>query len=286
MNQVSSPLSSPQLNQSSNNLPAAPKAWQLVWRDILQGFKQWDVWLILGWQDIRLRYRRSTLGPFWITLSMGVTIFGMAFLYGYLFKMDTRAYFPYLASGMIAWSFLSILITDGTQIFLESASYLKQVKLPFTVFVLRVIVRNAIVFGHNLVIMIPVMLYFHVAPTWDLLFLIPGFLLIFLTAFFYMFILAILGARFRDVSQIITSVVQVIFFITPIIWSASLLNGNHEYIVTFNPFVYFLELLRAPLLGSLPPLNALIVCSSVILVGVLLFFALMVRVRKRIIYWL
>jgi len=214
MNQVSSLAPSP-LNHPSDISISIPSAWQLAWRDIFQGFKRWDVWLLLGWQDIRLRYRRSTLGPFWITLSMGVTIFGMAFLYGYLFKMDTRAYFPYLAAGMIIWNFFSTLIIEGTQVFLESAPYLKQIKLPFTVFVLRIMVRSFIIFMHNLVIMIPVMLYFHVVPTWDILFLVPAFLWILITAFSYIFILGILGARFRDVTQIVTSVIQVVFFITP-----------------------------------------------------------------------
>ncbi len=281
-----SPSSSVAPNHLVDNLTTTQKTWQLVWQDIFQGLKMWDVWLVLGWQDIRLRYRRSTLGPFWITLSMGVTIFGMAFLYGYLFKMDTRMYFPYLASGMIVWNFFSILITDGTQIFLESASYLKQVKLPFSVFVLRVIVRNFIVFLHNLMIMIPVMLYFQLMPTWNIFFLIPACLLIFLAAFFYIFILAILGTRFRDVTQIVTSVIQVVFFITPIMWSASLLNGKHEYLVTFNPFVYFLELLRAPLLGSLPSMSTLIVCPAITFVGFILSCLLIARVRRRIIYWL
>src|SRR5476651_1663163 len=113
MNQASFSMSS-ELNHPLDVAITAPKAWQLVLRDVFQGFKQWDVWLTLGWQDIRLRYRRSTLGPFWITLSMGITIFGMAFLYSYLFKMDTRAYFPYLAAGMIIWGFFSTLIIDGT----------------------------------------------------------------------------------------------------------------------------------------------------------------------------
>jgi ABC-type polysaccharide/polyol phosphate export permease len=270
----------------SLTLQSPHKAWQLALRDIVQGFKQWDVWLVLGWQDIRLRYRRSTLGPFWITLSMGVTIFGMAFLYGYLFKIDTRAYFPYLASGMIIWSFFSTLVTDGTQVFLESASYLKQVKLPFTVFVLRIIVRTSIIFLHNLVIMIPVMVFFHLAPTWNLLLFIPALLLVFLAVFSYVFILGIFGARFRDVTQIVSSVIQIVFFVTPIMWNAALLNGKHEYIITLNPFAHFLELLRAPLLGTTPNLLSLLVCVVITLVGLCLSFLLMVRVRKRIIYWL
>lgn len=281
-----SPVQTPQSAYSTAYFTTTSSPAKRVFQDIFYGFKQWDVWLILAWQDIRLRYRRSTLGPFWITLSMGVTIFGMAFLYSYLFKVSTRAYFPYLASGMIIWNLFSTLIIDGTQVFLESANYLKQIKLPFTVFVLRVIVRNFIIFFHNLVIMIPVMFFFHIPPTWALFFIIPAFLLIFLAAFSYIFILSILGTRFRDVTQIVTSMVQIVFFATPIMWSASLLNGKHLYLVKFNPFYYFLELLRSPLLGDWPSINGLAVCVGMILIGLLGSFLLMVRVRTRIIYWL
>lgn len=273
-------------NNPPNNIIAMPKAWQLVFQDIFQGIKQWDVWLILGWQDIRFRYRRSTLGPFWITLSMAVTISCMAFLYAYLFKTDIRNYFPHLAAGMIVWNLFSMLITDGTQIFLESAHYLRQVKLPYTIFVLRLIVRSFIVFSHNLIIMVPVIWFFHIPVTWALLFLIPGFLLIFLAAFPYVFILAILGARFRDVTQIVSSIIQVVYFATPIMWNAEQLSGKLQYIVTLNPFAHFLSLLRAPLLGHLPNMISLLVCISIILIGFGLSFLLMKKVRKRIVYWL
>lgn len=272
-------------NDPLNPIITTQKDWQSVFHDVLQGIQQWHIWLILGWQDIRLRYRRSMLGPFWITLSMGVTIFSMAFLYAYLFKTDIRNYFPHLASGMIIWNLFSTLIIDGTQVFLESANYLRQIKLPFTLFTLRVIVRSFIIFAHNLIIMIPVIWFFHIPMTWALLFLIPGFFLIFLAAFPYVFILAILGARFRDVTQIVSSVTQIIYFATPIMWNAEQLSGRLQYLITFNPFAHFLELLRAPLLGNFPNTNSLLICIGIIIFGFALFFLLLKRVRKRIVYW-
>ena len=256
-----------------------------VIQDYINGLKRIDIWLVLAWQDIRLRYRRSKIGPFWITLSMGITILGMALLYSYLFKINTRLYFPYLASGMIVWGFFSMLVTEGTQIFLESAHYLMQIKLPFTVFVLRTIVRSFIIFLHNLVIMIPIILFFHVSITWTIFLLIPGFLLIFLAAFSYLFILAILGARFRDVTQIVTSLIQVVFFITPIIWNPASLQGKHLYLIDYNPFFYLLDLLRSPLLGSAPSFRTFAVCISLVVLGFFVSYCLMLKTHKRIIYW-
>jgi len=209
----------------------------------------------------------------------------MALLYAYLFKINTRLYFPYLASGMIIWGLFSTLMIEGTQIFLESSHYLTQIKLPFTVFVLRTIVRSFIIFLHNLVIMIPVIFFLHVPITWAIFLLIPGCVLVFLAAFSYLFILAILGARFRDVTQIVTSFIQIVFFITPIIWNPSSLRGEHLYLIDYNPFFYFLDLLRSPLLGSTPSLRTFTVCICMVILGFLMSYCLMLKARKRIIYW-
>src|SRR5438477_7497650 len=106
------------------NKPHSPI--NLAISDIKDGLRGWRIWLLLSWQDIRLRYRRSSLGPFWITLSMAISIYTMGFLYGHLFKADLRNYYPFLAAGMLTWNLIYILIVDGTNAFIEAEDYLKQ----------------------------------------------------------------------------------------------------------------------------------------------------------------
>src|SRR5262245_37934316 len=84
-----------------------PSQFQLAVRDIVHGAQAWRVWMMLGWQDIRQRYRRSTLGPFWITISMGAMIGGIGLLYAGMFKTSVADYFPFLALGFIVWGLMS-----------------------------------------------------------------------------------------------------------------------------------------------------------------------------------
>ncbi|QLH42734.1 MAG: ABC transporter permease [Coxiellaceae bacterium] len=128
-------------------------------RDLLWGIFNWPLWLMLSWQDIRLRYRRSSIGPFWITISMAISIYTMGFLYGQLFKIDLKQYYPFLAAGMLSWNLISMLIIDGTNTFIEAESYLKQMKLPYTAFVMRVLCRCLIIFAHNILVIVPIMVF-------------------------------------------------------------------------------------------------------------------------------
>lgn len=259
---------------------------RLAWADLGEGLVSWRIWLLLSWQDIRLRYRRSLLGPFWITISMAITIYSMGFLYGHLFKTDLRAYYPFLAAGMLSWALINMLITDGTNTFVEAESYLKQMKLPYSIFLLRTICRNFIIFFHNIVVIVPILIIFHIGISLHLLALIPALLLIALNAFVYGMIFAIVGTRYRDIGQIILSLMQVAFFLTPIMWNANILPAHYQFVVKLNPFAQFIELMRAPLMGSLPSHYAIASTLAITLLGIVMALCLFSRVRHRIIYWL
>jgi ABC-type polysaccharide/polyol phosphate export permease len=265
---------------------ARPSEWQLALSDIKQSVLSWRIWLLIGWQDIRLRYRRSSLGPFWITLSMAITIYTMGFLYGHLFKMDLNKYYPYLAAGMLTWNLINLLIIDGANAFIEADNYLKQMKLPYSVFLMRIVWRSLIVFAHNIVVIVPILIIFHVPMGLNLLMIIPGLFIIAVTGLCYGLVLAMFGARYRDVSQIIVSLMQVAFFLTPVMWNASILPPRYHYIVEFNPLAQFVELLRAPLTGTFPTTYSLVLTSCIAILGAGFALSIFVRNRKRIIYWL
>ena len=265
---------------------SAPSRYRLALRDIKQGIQNWPIWILLGWQDIRLRYRRSSLGPFWITISMAITIYTMGFLYGHLFKVDLRNYYPFLAAGMLTWNLMNLLIIDGTNAFIDAENYLKQMKLPYIVFSLRVVWRSFIIFAHNIVVIIPIIILFHIHLDWSVFMLLPGLMIIALSGICYGFILAMIGARFRDVSQIITSLMQVAFFLTPIMWNPNALPPRYDWVVMFNPFAHFVDLVRAPLTGNFPSTSSLIFTLLTTAIGFIAAFWLFRRVRHRIIYWL
>ncbi len=259
---------------------------KLATEDLMTGILQWRIWMLLGWQDIRLRYRRSQLGPFWITLSMAITIYTMGFLYGHLFKMDLAHYFPFLATGILTWAFISTVINESTTSFIDSSNYLKQIKLPFTVFVLRILTRNLIIFAHNILAIIPIIIYFHIPINWHTCFALLGLIVLTINGFIYGFILAMLGSRFRDIGQIVTSITPVIFFLTPIMWSPGLLPQRYKFVVQLNPFAQFIELVRNPLMGMLPSHFAISVAFGITLFGSLILMTMLYRARHRIIFWL
>ena len=164
---------------------------------------QFRVWSILGWQEVRQRYRRSILGPFWLTLSTGVMIIAMGPLYGRLLGQDVSSYLPYLAVSLVLWQLLANLTTESRQAFIAAEPYIKNLKLPLLVHVLRVIWRNLIIFAHNLLIVVIVYAIAAPAMGWHVL-RFPLALGVLLTnALWLGLFLGLLCARFRDIPQIL-----------------------------------------------------------------------------------
>jgi ABC-type polysaccharide/polyol phosphate export permease len=254
--------------------------------DIRDGLKEWRIWFLLAWQDIQLRYRRSTLGPFWITLSMAITIYTMGLLYGRLFKIDLAQYYPFLASGILTWALIASLLTEGVSIFVEAEPFIKQMKQPYSVFIFRVVSKCFIIFFHNILVLLPIIFIFGVKVNVYTLFLPLSLAIIWVNGVSYGTVLALLGTRFRDIAQLIISLVQVIFFLTPIIWSPSILPERYHYIIRLNPFAQFMELVRNPLLGNLPSKYTLLFTAGITLFGLFISFRIFTRYRARIAYWL
>jgi ABC-type polysaccharide/polyol phosphate export permease len=255
-------------------------------KDFVQGVMAWRMWLSLGIQDVRIRYKRTYLGPLWITASMAGTFIAMGMLFSAVLKNDVRIYLPYLAAGMVAWGFLTSVVSDGPGAFVSAQHIINALRLPFPVYVLRCIVRNGIVFLHNF------------AAAWAAYFILggslkPAFLLLLLTmpllfasAFFVGLILAILGARFRDLGPSAGVVMQLLFFMTPIMWRPEDIPDASKWWVTINPVHHLLEVIRAPMLGGWPQALSLeIACGFTAALGIL-SFGLFCAYRHRISYWL
>jgi lipopolysaccharide transport system permease protein len=259
--------------------------YQLAWADIFNGLKEWRLWLLLSWQDIKLRYRRSTLGPFWITISMAISVYSMGLLYGSLFKSNLTEYYPFLATGILSWGLISSLLLEGSNIFVEAEVFIKQMKQPYSVFVFRTIAKSLISFFHHLFVLVPILLL-NKRGSIFLLFTLVSLAVIWLNGVIFGFILAISGTRFRDTAQLVANVVQIAFFLSPIIWSPSILPEKYHYIIQFNPFAQFIELLRNPLLGSLPSHYTLLFTLCISFIGGILAFWLFAQYRARIAYWL
>jgi ABC-type polysaccharide/polyol phosphate export permease len=269
-------------------LSAKKRQFLAALADLRAGLVNSHLWLMLGYHDIKLRYRRSVLGPFWITLSMAITVYSMGFLYGHLFHNNLAAYFPFLTAGMLTWALISTTIIEITEGFINAENLIKQIKLPYSIYVHRIVWRNVLVFFHNLIVIVPIIFIFRESVHVNLytLLLLPHLVIFYINAFCYGLVLAVIGSRYRDLSQMIKSLVQVAFFMTPIMWNPSLLPENYQFYIVCNPFYDFVELLRTPLLGTGMFFMEYMVIALTTLLGLYLAISLFAKYRSRIVYWL
>ncbi|MBA2653384.1 MAG: ABC transporter permease [Tatlockia sp.] len=255
--------------------------------DIAAASKHYSLLGILGWQDIRQRYRRSALGPFWLTISMGIMIGTIGVVFGQIFNSSLREFLPFLSIGIILWSFISAIITEGCLGFIAAEGIIKQLPLPLFVHILRMIWRNLLILGHNIVIFPLVLLVVGKPLHWVALLAIPGFFLALINLTWVALLLATICTRYRDFSQIITSMLQIIFYLTPIMWMPSLMPlRKHFYFLDLNPVYHLIETVRAPLLGQAPSLANWMVSIILALVGWCITLEIYSRYKRRIAYWL
>jgi ABC-type polysaccharide/polyol phosphate export permease len=254
-------------------------------QEIVAGFRAWPVWVIMGWDDIRQRYRRSVIGPFWITLSMGLFTVVLGVIYSRLFHTDLQTYLPYLTVGYVVWGFMSAAANDSCIAFSDASRVIKQIKLPYSVYVLRVVWRNFIIFLHTIVIYIPMAIIFKIEPNLMTLYEIPGLILVVVNLVWLTTVIAILSTRYRDIQPIVGTVIQLGMFATPIMWNVSAL-GEEKIVAEINPVYHLIEIARAPLLGMAPEPRSWLIACGLAVVGSALAVALMVRASRRIVFWL
>lgn len=263
---------------------AAERSTSKAFHDIAQGAAMWELWGALAYNDIRQRYRRSFLGPLWFTISMGLTISTIGIVYAELFKQPVWDYLPFLAVGFITWALLSGIVTDACIAFIGAEGVIRQLRVPYSTHVFRLLWRNLIVLGHNLLIYVVVALVFAIPPSLALLLAIPGIILICLNGLWMGLLFGALCARFRDLPPIIANILQIFFYITPIVWKPDQLAAHRE-VVYLNPAYYFLELLREPLLGAAPSVSTWLVVIAVAVLGWLVTLWFLARFLGRIAFW-
>ncbi len=260
--------------------------------DLRRGWEQRPLWGHLGWQDIRQRYRRSVLGPIWITISMAVTAVALGILYAGLFDTDLRIQLPHILVGFIVWAFISGCIAEGSEVFIANEGLIKHLPSPLSVHVYRLVWRQSLFFAHNLIVYLVMLLIYPQDLKWTAIAVLPAFALLALNGAWVALGVGIITTRFRDLLPITQSVVQLMFFLTPIVWIYDdLVNSPNPEIAErarlaeFNPFLHFLEIIRRPLLGQDQLLRHWVVVLVITVVGWALTMLVLRRYRSRVSYW-
>ncbi|MDP9391575.1 MAG: ABC transporter permease [Actinomycetota bacterium] len=268
------------------------RSWRRAADDLVQGWRQRELWGHLGWQDIRQRYRRSVLGPIWITISMAVTAVALGILYAGLFGNELSVQLPYILVGFIIWAFVSGCISEGSEVFIANEGLIRQLPGPLSVHVYRLVWRQILFFAHNLIVYAAMFLIFPQPLGWASLMAFPAFLLLAINGAWAALLLGIVTTRFRDLTPITQSLVQLLFFLTPIVWIyEDLLNSGNTAIaerarlVEFNPLLHFIEIIRQPMLGADQHLRHWVVVLVITVLGWALTLVALKRYRSRVSYW-
>ena len=260
-----------------------------AWWDLRTGFARRELWAHLGWQDIKQRYRRSVLGPIWITIATGTTAVAMGGLYSKLFHLQLSVHLPYVTLGLIIWNLINASILEGADVFVANEGLIKQLPAPLSVHIYRLVWRQIILFGHNIVIFVVIAIIYPKPWSWADLAVVPALALIVLNCIWVSVVFGILGTRYRDISPLLFSVVQLLFFMTPIIWNENTLAsagaGRWGKIVELNPLLHYLDIVRAPLLGAPQEMRHWAVVLVLTVIGWALATFALRQYRARVAYW-
>ncbi len=267
-----------------------PRSWSRAFGDLSQGWRQRTLWGYLGWQDIKQRYRRSVLGPLWISITMAVVAVAMGILYGALFGQPIETFLPYVATGLLIWYFINGCILEGSEVFIANEGLIRFLPAPLSLHVYRLLWRQTLFFAHNLVVWLALVLIFRTPLNASTFLAIPAFAILLLNGAWIAVLAGIIATRFRDIPPIIASLSQLLFFMTPIVWQYDTLLNNpaiaeRARIAEINPVLHFVEIVRQPLLGQDIAWRHWIITGAITVVGIAVALVALRNYRARVAYW-
>jgi ABC-2 type transport system permease protein len=264
-----------------------------AFRDLREGYGQRELWLSLGWQDIKQRYRRSVIGPFWITIATGVQAAAMGVLYSALLDQPISEFLPYVTVGLIIWNLISASILEGSEVFVANEGLIKQLPSALSVHIYRLVWRQLLLLAHNLVIYVVILAVFGVWRdlTWASLTAIPALVLIIMNSLWVSFVFGIFATRYRDIAPILGSLILLLFVLTPIMWTTEALSGaggqisERAKLAEINPLFHYLAIIRDPMIGQPQKAYHWYIVIAITAVGWLLAIHAMRKYRARVPYW-
>lgn len=252
--------------------------------DAAAGARAWPQWFTLGNVDIRLRFRRTVLGPLWTTVSFGLFAAVLGYVYAQVFGEEVGAYLPFLALGLFAWMFVATTLQEACDAFVHGELVVKQLDLPRSALVYRALWRNVVLMGCNAIVVAAVLLLCRVPLGGSALLVLPGLALLCLNLAWSAAILAVATARYRAVSRVVAAAMPLAMLATPVIWRPD--TPRLEALAALNPLSWLIDLVRGPMLGT-PPAGAVwLAALAVGLAGCAAALIVFSGARGRLSYWL
>jgi ABC-type polysaccharide/polyol phosphate export permease len=254
-------------------------------RDLVDGLMMWEMWGRMSWLEVKRRYRRTLLGPMWVAASLGIFAIVLSLVWASLFKQNVREYLPFMLSGLIPWILIAGCVSEACSAFISGEPLMKSRRFPYSVLLHVILARHTTVFAHNMITFAVAALFCSVPLTLNTLLIVPGMALLLVNLSWIALLLAILCLRYRDVQQVVSSIMQIALFITPVFWPTAQLTGRLTAVVDFNLLYHMIEMVRAPMLGKAPSAGSYLVCLVFAAAGWLVTYQLLARKRHRLVYW-
>ncbi len=255
--------------------------------DLLRGLTKWHIYGRLGWLDVKRRYRRTVLGPFWGTVSLGMSVAALGTIGVGLWKQAPATYIPFLAAGLIVWVFIQSMVTESCGLFTSNPNLFRQTRLDYSILAYALVWRNVITFLHSVIVYVAAIALFapHNFGTRVLL-LLPGLALAVINGVWIALLLGLACLRYRDLQPLVANIVQIAIFVTPIFWPPSVLQASSRVVfVTFNPLYHIIEVMRVPLMNGVPARSTYVAVLTITAVGWAVTYPVFRRFRRRIAYW-
>ena len=238
-----------------------------------------------AWLDTVCQYRRSKIGPLWETINLVVMLGGLTLVSSAIFNSNLRDLIGYIAIGIIMWTAIASLISEGTMTFVRNVGFVHSSTLDIDLYIGRTVFKVMITFAHHLIIFVIAVAIGLIPVQWTSLLAIPGVLLLFINGFWVVTAFAFICARYRDIDPIVRNLLQLAFFVTPVFWNYQNIASNRRFIVDYNVLFYFIEIVRNPLLGQIPPLSHYLTVLGVTVVGYAMAWLIYSRMRPRLAYF-
>lgn len=252
--------------------------------DISAGMRLATLWRDMAFEDIVQRYRRSYLGMAWVVIGylLFVGIVGIIFHRGLSEGFTFSQYVAYLAIGYWCWMYIQSCVSEGMNSISGSAGFAKGSALPLSLLFYRVVCRNTILSGVMVLGLCGFLVYTQSILDVRILFVLIAIPIYWIAGFFTAMLLGSAAAQLPDLGHAVQSLMRMMFFMTPIIWTPSDQGGARDLFAKYNPFSYFIAIMRKPLMGDIPSLQDYAVVFGTMLILMILAVTVFHLIRRTI----
>ncbi|CAN0653706.1 ABC transporter permease [Nitratireductor aquimarinus] len=243
----------------------------------------YHVWIALAHEDIGDQHRRTTLGPLWLLINY------LAFAGTFIFVINrgdasSLNYAAYVAAGLLVWFYIMEVITMSVTLFTREESFIKGTTLPLTVYVMRLFGQSVVRAAYAAAGCLAILFLSGVYPSVYWLASIAGLFLILITTPAAILLFAFSGAYFPDSQFIVSNLMRIGMFLTPVFWTYQGSGGLRHLFYYWNPFTYFLEIVRMPIVSDVVPFHAFAVCLSISLLLWGTALTLLGKLRQQVVF--